>query len=142
MLAELKKLFGIVHRRDEYQREENHRLQLEVQGYEVWTAATTKEARNLALRFEKHGLEYLRFITTPDVEPTNNLAEQAIRFVVIDRRITQGTRSAFGRQWCERIWTAIATCTQHGRDVFHFLLESVQAFFADKPPPTLLPAAS
>ena len=34
---------------------------------------------------------YFRFITTPGVEPTNDLAEQAIRFVVIDRRITQGT---------------------------------------------------
>ena len=28
------------------------------------------------------------FITTPAVEPTNNLAEQAIRYVVIDRHIT------------------------------------------------------
>ncbi len=27
------------------------------------------------------------------MEPTNNLAEQTIRFVVIDRRITQGTRT-------------------------------------------------
>ncbi len=50
------------------------------------------------------------YITTPDIEPTNNLAEQAIRFVVIDRRITQGTRGESGRQWCECIWTAIATC--------------------------------
>ena len=33
------------------------------------------------------------FITTPGVEPTNNLAEQAIRFVVIDRMVTQGSRS-------------------------------------------------
>jgi transposase len=44
-------------------------------------------------------------MTTPGVEPTNNLAEQAIRFVVIDRLITRGNR------WCEQIWTVIASCT-------------------------------
>ena len=53
----------------------------------------TNHCRNLAKRFEEHGENYFRFITTPGVEPTNNLAEQAIRFVVIDRLITQGTRS-------------------------------------------------
>jgi len=116
---------------------------LEDQGYEVWTQATyrvpqTSEAQNLAERFRQHGREYLRFITTPGVEPTNNLAEQTIRFVVIDRRITQGSRSLAGREWLERIWTAIATCTQHGTSVFDFLNQAVRAFFADTPPPTLL----
>ena len=53
----------------------------------------TNHCRNLAKRFEKHGESYFRFITTPGVDATNNLAEQAIRFVVIDRLITQGTRS-------------------------------------------------
>ena len=27
------------------------------------------------------------------MDPTNNVAEQAIRFIVIDRYVTQGTRS-------------------------------------------------
>ena len=53
----------------------------------------TNHCRNLAKRFEEHGESYFRFITTPGVEPTNRSAEQAIRFVVIDRLITQGTRS-------------------------------------------------
>ena len=53
----------------------------------------TRAGRNLAKRFETNGESYFRFVTTPGVEPTNNLAEQAIRFVVIDRLITQGTRS-------------------------------------------------
>jgi transposase len=111
----------------------------------VWTQATyrvppNKEAQNLANRFRDHGHDYLRFVTTPGVEPTNNLAEQAIRFVVLDRRVTQGTRSAAGRKWCERIWTTIATCSQHGRSVLDFLFRSVVAYFGDTPPPTLLPA--
>ncbi len=145
VLAAIRKLFAIIHRRDEYESEQAFRGALEDQGYEVWTQATfrtppTNEAQNLARRFDEHGEEYLRFITTPGIEPTNNLAEQAIRFVVIDRRVTQGTRSAAGRSWNERIWTVIATCTQHGRSVLDFLSKSVVAHFSDTPPPSLLPA--
>jgi hypothetical protein len=95
----------------------------------------TAEAKNLARRFKKHGASYIRFITTPDIEPTNSLAEQAIRFVVIDRHITQGSRSETGQRWLERIWTIIATCTQQGRSVFDFLLEAARAGFEGENPP-------
>ncbi len=101
-------------------------------------APDTREAQNLADRFRLHGDAYFQFITTPGVEPTNNLAEQAIRFVVIDRLITQGTRSEKGRAWCERIWTVLATCAQQGRSAFDFLLQAVEAHLAGRPPPSLV----
>ena len=94
--------------------------------------------RNLAKRFETHGESYFRFVTTPGVEPTNNLAEQAIRFVVIDRLITQGTRSEAGNRWCERIWTVIATCARQGRSVFSYLEAAVGAWFEGTEAPSLL----
>ena len=72
--------------------------------------------------------------------PTNNLAEQAIRFAVIDRHIRQGTRSEKGRRWCESIWTVIVTCARQGRAVFQLLLDSVQAHLRGTPPPALLPS--
>ena len=99
-----------------------------------------KEARNMAERFRRHGKAHFRFITTPGVEPTNDLAEQALRFVVIDRRMTQGTRGEAGRQWCERFWTVRATCAQQGRSVFDSLHAAVTAHFAGQPAPSLLPA--
>ena len=74
------------------------------------------------------------------MSPTNNLAEQAIRFVVIDRRITQGTRSQRGQRRCERIWTAIATCAQQQRSVFEYLRHAVNAHFNDQPIPSLIRA--
>jgi transposase len=76
------------------------------------------------------------------VEPTNNLAEQAIRFVVLDRLVTQGTRSESGDRWCERIWTVIATCTQQGRSVFDYLSAAVEAWFHRSEAPSLLPRES
>lgn len=81
---------------------------------------------------------YFEFITTPGIGPTNNVAEQAIRFVVIDRHVTQGTRSVKGRQSNERLWTVIATCSLQGRSAFNFILESVRAYFHDQPAPSLL----
>ena len=99
----------------------------------------SRPAQNLAKRFREHGQAYFRFITTPGVEPTNNLAEQAIRFVVINRYITQGTRSEKGRAWCQRIWTVLASCASQGRNAFEFICQSIQAHFSDQPFPSLLP---
>jgi transposase len=99
----------------------------------------SKHCQNLAKRFAKHGTAYFQFMTTPGVEPTNNLAEQAIRFVVLDRVVTQGTRSAKGNRWCERIWTVIASCAQQGRSVFDYLYEAVVAYWHKGPAPSLLP---
>lgn len=142
MLKHLRDLFAVFHRREKMSRS-RFLIELDDQGLVVESEAmfrvpNTPEAQNLANRFRKHGESYLRFITTPDIEPTNNLAEQAIRFVVIDRRVTQGTRGEAGRRWCERIWTAIATCAQHGKSVFHFLHQSVNAHFHADQPPSLL----
>ncbi len=140
----LRALFAVIHRRAEMTAA-GFRTALEAARKQVLSAGTTrvpdtKHARNMAQRFRKHGAAYFQFISTPGIEPTNNLAEQAIRFVVIDRRITQGTRSEKGRRWCERIWTVAATCAQQGRTVFQFLLDSVHAHFSDTLSPSLLPS--
>lgn len=142
LLAAAKALFGLIHRRVELD-ERTFGLELEDAGNELWGQATwgvprTSEAQNLANRFHEHGESYIRFITTPGIEPTNNLAEQAIRFVVIDRHVTQGSRGEAGQRWLERIWTTIATCAQQGRSVFAFLYDSVTAHFRHQPPPSLL----
>ncbi len=62
-----------------------------------------------------------------------------IRHVVIDRRITQGTRGTNGRSWSERIWTTMATCAAQGRSVFQFICQAVDAYSYGSAPPSLLP---
>lgn len=91
-------------------------------------------------RFIHHFESYFRFFTTQGIEPTNNLAEQAIRFGAIHRRITQGTRSPAGQTWCERIWTIIATCEQQGRSLFAYLCDTVEKYLAGRPVPSLAPS--
>ena len=141
LLARLRTLFQVIHRRDRMSEAGFQRALERARKKLVCTARHpphTRAAENLAERFRQHGEAYFQFITTPGIEPTNNLAEQAIRFVVIDRRITQGTRGEAGRRWSECIWTTIATCTQQGRSVFEFLQQAVHAHFTRQPAPSLL----
>lgn len=139
----LRQLFAVIHRREEVSAAA-FRSQLEAAWAEVLRRGTsdvppTKPSRNLSLRLGKHGESYFRFITTAGVDPTNNLAEQAIRFVVLDRVVTQGTRSEVGDRWCERIWTVVATYAQQGRSVFGYLQSAVEAWFGEAEAPSLLP---
>jgi transposase len=140
----LEGLFEVIHRRDELPAvvfERRLRAARDVVLEAGMTdVPTTRHAENMARRFRKHGEAFFTFITTPGVEPTNNRAEQAIRFVVIDRHITQGTRSETGRRWSERIWTTIATCAGQGRSVLGYLKGCVENWFEGVPSPSLLPS--
>lgn len=155
LLDEVKNMFKVIHDR-ENMTPETFTTALEDAKEKITTAALNdvasnldkngkeekREAQNMANRFRLHGKEYFQFITTPGMDPTNNVAEQAIRFVVIDRHVTQGTRSEKGRQSNERLWTVVATCALQGRSAFNFILESVKAYFHNQPVPSLLPDSS
>jgi len=142
LLATIKILFRTWHRReqtpaDRWRREADRAKRA------VLTVARRppcrSEAQNIAERFRQHADHYFRFLKTPGVEPTNNAMEQRFRFVVIDRKITQGTRGETGRRWCERIWTVLATCAQQGRSAFDFLYDSILAHVKNQALPALLP---
>ena len=96
------------------------------------------EAQAAAERFRKHGRAYFTFMARPGVEPTNNVAEQALRFVVLDRKLTQGTRDENGQRWCERVWSVLQTCRQQQRPAYAFTAETVQAHFIGRTLPLLL----
>lgn len=69
------------------------------------------EAKKLAKRFRGRQADgYFTFLTEAQVEPTNNATGREIRQVVIDGRVTQGTRGDRGQRWCERIWIVLAGC--------------------------------
>lgn len=139
-----RKLFKTIARRAEFASEANFQRSLgRIREDIVWDATVeqpeTQHAANMAERFYSHFEEYFRFISDPKIEPTNNCAEQAIRFVAIHRRMTQGTRGKNGQAWFERICTAAVTCEQQGRSLFEFLVESLDSFLKGESSPTLLP---
>lgn len=140
LLGAIKRLFRVWHQRDTMS-VQGWKRAAEAAKAEVLRIAcrppARTEAQNIANRFRKHGEHYFRFLEADGVEPTNNAMEQRFRFVVIDRKITQGTRGEVGRQWSERIWTTLATCAQQGRSAFEFLSDTIRASFTGQPPPSL-----
>jgi len=131
LLEWLKKLFDTLHRCDKLTAKGFVRSMDKIkEGFlsRIRRPPDHKLAKKLARRFKgKAAEDYFRFLTEPDVEPTNNATEQRIRPVVIDRRITQGTRGQAGMRWCERIWTVLATCKKQQLNVFEFIHKSVIA---------------
>jgi transposase len=79
------------------------------------------------------------FLDHPDVEPTNNVSERALRHAVIWRKLSFGTQSAGGSRFVETMLTVIETCRQQSRDVFAYVTAGVQAHFAQHATPSLLP---
>jgi transposase len=98
----------------------------------------TREAGNLADRFALHMDSYFHFITEPDLEPTNNAAERALRHAVIWRKLSFGTQSAAGGRFVERMLTVIETCRRAGRNAFAWLTGAVRAWLSGRVGPSLL----
>ena len=99
LLDSIRKLFAVIHRREELGDQFAGELEdapMQVRCNATKRVSAGKKAYNLAKRFADHGEAYLKFPTTPGLEPTNNLAEQANRFVVIDRKVPQGSKSETG----------------------------------------------
>lgn len=151
LLEALKGLFAILHRKERMS-EKTFQRKLDEAEEKIWEAALAPRAspnrfggrhpprlvENMVMRFMKHGEGYFRFITSSGVEPTNNSAEQAFRFVVIGRLITQGTRSLRGRLASERLWTVLATCRIQNRSAFEWMLQAITAHYKKQQPPSLL----
>jgi hypothetical protein len=139
LLKDIKKLFQLIHIREKIGEKQfllsMEKIKKKILHNAVTYVPASKEARNMAKRFRLHGENYFYFITTPGLDPTNNPAEQAMRFIVNYRHISQGTRSINGRSACERIWTVLATCRQNSISFFDFLYQSLVAYSNGSKPP-------
>jgi len=103
LLGHLRKIFDTLHRAGNWTAKGFARRMEKLRAAflkQVRHPPSISEARNLAARFKGRLADhYFTFLTTPGIEPTNNLTEQSIRHIVIDRRITQGTRTDWGMRW-------------------------------------------
>jgi len=143
LLIEFKRLFHFWHLREKIPKERLDRIMLRIKDRvlrlaEGCAGGERSKARTLARRLVKHGDAIFRFLFDPAISPTNNAAERGIRTAVIDRRITQGSRSPMGRQWNARIWTVLGTCRKQGRSAWQFLQDALSAYHFQTPAPSLL----
>lgn len=79
------------------------------------------------------------FVRVAGVEPTNNVAERAIRPAVLWRKGSFGTDSEQGSRFVERILTVVATLRLQRRNVLDYVTSACQAHLLGQPAPSLLP---
>ncbi len=82
------------------------------------------------------------FADEEGVEPTNNVAERALRSAALWRKGSFGIQSDAGARCVERLPTVVATCKQQGHDVLAHLTDACAAALHGQPAPSLLPTAA
>jgi hypothetical protein len=84
----------------------------------------------LCRRIAKYLPELFTFVTDPAVPATNNGAERSIRPVVVQRKVSGGTRSPTGTTTFTRLATLFGTWRARGLDPLaacrHLLLDQPQ----------------
>jgi transposase len=70
----------------------------------------------LCRRIDKYLPELFTFVAVPDVPTTNNAAERSVRHLVIQRKISGGTRSSAGTSTLTRLATLFGTWRARGLD--------------------------
>jgi len=77
------------------------------------------------------------FANHPDVQPTNNHAERALRGAVIYRKLSLGSQSEPGEQRIARLISAHTTCRLQHRSLHTYLIDALRAHARGDPAPLL-----
>lgn len=80
------------------------------------------------------------FLSDSAVQPTNNAAEQALRTIVLKRKISGLTRSRRGEEFIARGYTVVESCKRQGRDALTYLRQAMHGYFAGTAVPSLVPS--
>ncbi len=80
------------------------------------------DSQNLRRRFSRHRDHLFTFLVVPNVPPTNNASEQALRNSVIYRKVTGGFRSDWGATAYANVISVIETARRRGQNLLDTLL--------------------
>lgn len=92
------------------------------------------EAGTLVRRLEEEMDTLFVFLVKEGVDPTNNFGERIIRYGVLWRKRSQGTKGDKGNRWVERILSLRQTCRLHGKSSFEVLVDALHAHFNGQEP--------
>jgi transposase len=146
-LAELERLFAVWHRfrGGELDRHEFRRRLIPLHarlGRLLGRGQDTPDAKAAALCGQLHKWRpaLWTFARVEGVEPTNNVAERALRPAVLWRKGSFGSDSEAGSRFAERLLTVAAACRQQSRPLLDFLVAAGEAVVQGTAVPSLLPA--
>jgi|TARA_B100000315_G_C14526863_1_gene564251 transposase len=92
------------------------------------------DAGKLARRLLKELDSLWVFLEVAGVEPTNNNTERGLRFAVLWRKRSQGTRADKGDRWVERILSLKQTARLRGISSFNILTDAMNCYFKEQQP--------
>ena len=92
------------------------------------------DAGKLARRLRDEMEHLWLFLREQGVSPTNNHAERMLRFAVLWRKRSLGTRNESGERWVERILSLRQTCRLQGKRTYEVLVEAMDALFSGRHP--------
>ena len=101
--------------------------------------APDAEVSNLARALFVHHAHFFTFVHEDGVEPTNNVAERALRAAVQWRKIMFGTRSAEGERAVARLLTVTRTCQLQQLHVLAYLTAAIHSYRRRQRAASLLP---
>lgn len=104
------------------------------------TTCGHKKTENSCKQILKFKAALWSFVEFEGIEPTNNLAEQLIRFYVLWRKSSFGTQSERGNLFVERMMTVTTTCKLQNRNRYDYITAAVAAHLKNESIPSLLPA--
>jgi transposase len=101
-------------------------------------ACGQKKTAAMCRHLLKHEQAMWRFVNTPGLEPTNNLAERMLRGAVIWRKRCFGNASEGGLRYVERVLSVVQTLRRRGHDnVLDYLTDAITAHRKAQPPPPI-----
>jgi transposase len=104
------------------------------------SAGPTGKAAGVCRELQRLWPALWSFAQMEGVEPTNNVAERALRPAVLWRKGSFGTHSEAGSRFAERMLTVTTTCRHQDRPLLAFLVAALDAQRFGTPPPSLLAA--
>lgn len=117
-------------------------------GYRVWQCIEdaveeilesnpSKKVKRFFCRAQKEWKHFKAYLRDPDNPMTNNSAEEALRSLVIARKLCFGSRSEYGRAWRAQIQSCTETLRRQRRSVLDFMADAIQATRYSRPCPDI-----
>lgn len=109
-------------------REASAKLREDFRAFLVALPPTVPEpVRLLRQRFYQYWEQIWYFLDHPNVPPSNNLTERALRPTVTFRKMSGGSRSEWGAELTARMMSVLDTCRKQDKDVRAFLVQALLA---------------
>lgn len=95
---------------------------------------TNPENQRLAQHLLNHRAEWFLFLAFPEIDATNYRAEQALRYIVVNRKVWGGNRTPAGAHAQEVLSSVLVTCEQQERRPIDYVSRTL----CDIRPPPLI----